>query len=167
MRLKSIFGQISSPISLYHFRLLQEFDLKKPSSPFKDLDKFLKPIPAISFPLTVRHGKVALEHVIRSQKTTDRKQTGKINSFYSSQENILLVAPQGSIFGPLFFKLYVHDIFLLLKTTYFAGYKDGSVPFLVGDDTTDALKPLEQIGKNLRKWFLNNRMKLNSGKISG
>ena len=53
------------------------------------------------------------------------------------------MAPQGSIFGPLFFKLYVHDIFLLLKTTYFAGYKDGSVPFLVGDDTTDALKPLE------------------------
>ena len=52
MRLKSIFGQISPPILLYHFLLLQEFDLKKPPSPFKDLHKFLKPIPAISFPRT-------------------------------------------------------------------------------------------------------------------
>ena len=65
VRLKSIFGQISPPISLYHFPLLQEFDLKKPSSPFKDLDKFLKPISSISVPLTVRHKKVAFWHVTR------------------------------------------------------------------------------------------------------
>ena len=61
----SIFGQVSRPILLYHFTLLQEFDLQKPSSLFKDLDKFLKPIPAISFPLTVRHSKIAFEHVTR------------------------------------------------------------------------------------------------------
>ena len=58
-----VFGQISPPISLYHFPLLQEFDLKKPSSSFEDLEKFLKPTLAISFLLTVRHGKVAFEHV--------------------------------------------------------------------------------------------------------
>ena len=74
MRLKSIFGQISSPISLYHFRLLQEFDLKKPSSPFKDLDKFLKPIPAISFPFTARYGKVAFEHDHREQLIENKEE---------------------------------------------------------------------------------------------
>ena len=63
MGLKSIFGQTFPPISLYHFTLLQEFDFYKPSSSFKNLDKFLIPIPAISFPFTVRHGKVAFEHV--------------------------------------------------------------------------------------------------------
>ena len=61
MVLKSIFEQVSPTISLYHFPLVQEFDLKKPSSPFKDLDKFLKPIPL----LTVRPGKIAFEHVTR------------------------------------------------------------------------------------------------------
>ena len=52
-------------ISLYHFPLLQEFELKNPSSFFKDLDKFRKHIRAISFPLTVRHGKLAFEYVTR------------------------------------------------------------------------------------------------------
>ena len=65
VRLKSIFGQISPPFFHYHFPLLQEFDLKKPCFPFKDLDKFLKPILAISFPLTVRHRKIAFENVTR------------------------------------------------------------------------------------------------------
>ena len=61
-RLKSIFGQISPPISLYHLPYLQETYLKKPSSlKGKDLDKFVKPIPAISLPLTIRHGRVAFE----------------------------------------------------------------------------------------------------------
>ena len=65
MGLKSIFGQISPPISLYRFPILQEFDLKKRPSHFKDLDRFIKPIPAIFFSVTVRHGKIAFEHVTR------------------------------------------------------------------------------------------------------
>ena len=68
---------------------------------------------------------------------------GKINSFCRSWENILSVTPQGSILGPLLFKIYVHNMFLILKSTYFTGYTDGSMPFVVGEDTTDALKALE------------------------
>ena len=66
-QLKSIFGQFSPTISLYHFLFLEEFALKMSSSPFKDLQiyKFLKSIPAISLPLTVRHGRVAFKHVTR------------------------------------------------------------------------------------------------------
>ena len=52
-------------------------------------------------------------------------------------------APQGSILGPLLYKTYVHDIFLRLKTTYVTGYADGSMPVVVGDDTTDHLKALD------------------------
>ena len=74
MALKSIFGQISPPILLYHFPPLQEFDLKKSSSPFKDLDKFLKPIPAISFPFTARYGKVAFEHDHREQLIENKEE---------------------------------------------------------------------------------------------
>ena len=45
--------------------------------------------------------------------------------------------------GSLLFKIYIHDIFLMLKTTYFTDYADGSMPFVVGDDTTNSLKALE------------------------
>ena len=45
--------------------------------------------------------------------------------------------------GPLLFKFYIHDIFLMLKTTYFTDYADGSMPFVVGHDTTNSLKALE------------------------
>ena len=51
--------------------------------------------------------------------------------------------PQGSILGPLLSQIYVHDIFMILKTTYFTGYADGSMPFLIGDDTADTLRALE------------------------
>ena len=50
------------------------------------------------------------------------------------------MAPQGSILGPRFFKVYVHGSFLILKTTYFTGYTDGSMSFVVGDDTTIVIR---------------------------
>ena len=56
---------------------------------------------------------------------------------------MLSVAPQGSILDILLFNIYIHEIFMLLKTTFFTGYVDNSMPFAVGDDTTDTLKALE------------------------
>ena len=44
---------------------------------------------------------------------------------------------------PIFFNIFIHDIFIILKTTYFDGYADDSMPFVVADDTTDALKALK------------------------
>ena len=43
------------------FSILHEFDLKKPSSLFKDLDKFIQPVPTISHPHTIRCRRVAFE----------------------------------------------------------------------------------------------------------
>ena len=80
-------------------------------------------------------------------------------SFYSSWEAILSGVPQGSILGPLLFNIFICDLFLILKTTYFTGYADDNTPFVVRD-----IKALEEIGENLVNWFSNNEMKLNTDK---
>ena len=40
------------------------------------------------------------------------------------------MAPQSSIFGPFLFNIYMHDIFMILKTTYFTGNSDDSKPLV-------------------------------------
>ena len=72
--------------------------------------------------------------------------------------------PQGSILRPLLFNIFIYDMFLILNTTYFAGYADDSTPFLVRDNITDVIKTLELIGGNLVNLFSNNGMELNIDK---
>ena len=95
---------------------------------------------------------------------TNRKQRTKVDSFYSSWENILSGVPQGSILGPLLFNIFMCDMFLILKTTSFTGYADDNTPFVVRENTTNVIKALEDIGENLINWFSDNHMKLNTDK---
>ena len=95
---------------------------------------------------------------------SNRKQRTKVNSFYSSWEAILSGVPQGSILGPLLFNIFMCDMFLILKGTYFTGYADDNTPFVVRDNIKDVIKALEEIGESLVNWFSNNEMKLNTDK---
>ena len=47
------------------------------------------------------------------------KQRAKVDSFYSSWEAILSGVPQAFILGSLLFNIFMCDIFLILKGTYF------------------------------------------------
>ena len=95
---------------------------------------------------------------------SNRKQRIKMDSFYSFWEAILSGVPQGSILGPLLFNIFMCDMFLILKATYFTGYADDNTPFVVRNKIADVIKALEEIGENLLDWFSNNDMKLNTDK---
>ena len=95
---------------------------------------------------------------------SNRKQSTKVDSSYSSWEAMLSGVPQGSILGPLLFNIFMCDMFLILKGTYFTGYADDNTPFVVRDNITDVIKALEKIEETLVNWFSNNEIKLNIDK---
>ena len=95
---------------------------------------------------------------------SSREQITKVDSFYSSWEAILSRVPQGSILGPFLFNVFMCDMFLILKDTYFAGYADDNTPFVVRDNITDVIKALDEIRERFVNWFSNNEMKLNTNK---
>ena len=64
--------------------------------------------------------------------------------------------------GQLSFNIYMSDIFLILKGTYFTVYSDDNTPCMVRDNIADVIISLEERGENLLNWFLNNEMKLNT-----
>ena len=87
-----------------------------------------------------------------------------MDSFYSSWEATLSRVPQGSILGPILLNIFMCDMLLISKATYFTGYADDNTSFVVRDNIADVIKALEEIGENLLNWFSNNEMKLNTDK---
>ena len=65
-----------------------------------------------------------------------------MDSFYNSWEEILSGVPQGSTLGPPLFNIFMCDMFLILKPTYFTGYADDSKPSVVRANIEDVIKAL-------------------------
>ena len=55
---------------------------------------------------------------------SNRKQKTKINSTYSSRNEILFGVPQGLILGPLLFNTFLCDLFWIMREIEFASFVD-------------------------------------------
>ena len=64
-----------------------------------------------------------------------RMQRTKINSEYSSYEEIMFGVPKGSMFGPLLFNIFSWDLFLIIYNIVFATNEE--------DNTTRRHRPQE------------------------
>ena len=93
----------------------------------------------------------------------NRKQRTKIESSYSTWENST-GAPRRSILGSLFFNIFLCDLFLEHENYCYVDYADDITPYIVANNTIEALKKLTNITQNLFTWFANNQMKANHGK---
>ena len=98
---------------------------------------------------------------------SNRKQRTKINSEFSSWEEVWFGIPQGTIFGPLLCNIFLRDyLFFIMNDVEFASYTDDNTPFFVGYDLNDVILKLQNASKTLFNWFNDNQMKANPDKCN-
>ena len=65
---------------------------------------------------------------------TNRKQRTKIGDSFSKYQGIITVVPQDSILGPLFFNIFVNDLFLSIDKSTLRNYADDNIVYTSGND---------------------------------
>ena len=75
---------------------------------------------------------------------SDRKQRTKVINSYSSWSNITSDVLQGSILGPLFFNIYLNDIFYFVNKCDIINYADDTTPYAVGTTMDTLLNSLKK-----------------------
>ena len=82
----------------------------------------------------------------------------------SSWEEIVFGVPQGSALGPLLFKIFLSDLFFIMKETDYSSYADDNTPYRTAEIIEEVIKLLERDSKMLFRWFSDNQMKANLNK---
>ena len=77
------------------------------------------------------------------------KQRTKINTEYSSWEEILFGVPQGSILGPLLFNIFLCELFLIMNNIELASYTDDNTPYAIGNNIEKLIVKLQSASKTL------------------
>ncbi len=94
-----------------------------------------------------------------------RFQRVRINSSYSSWKEILKGVPQGSILGPMFFNIYLSDLFLSVSDTNISNYADDNSPYACKTNIDDVITQLQEDSNKLLQWFSHNSLKANPDKF--
>ena len=97
---------------------------------------------------------------------SNRKQRIKINNVFSSWKDLILGVPQGSVFGPLLFNIYLNDLFFFLKDVGICNFADDIITYISDESLEKVLKSLEKNSMFAMPWFEDNFMKLNTDKCS-
>ena len=70
----------------------------------------------------------------------NRMQRTRINSEYSSWEEIMFGVPQESILGPLLFDIFLCDLFLIMENIGIVSYADDSTPYTTGNSIEEVIQ---------------------------
>ena len=94
-----------------------------------------------------------------------RKQRVKIRSSYSFCSDVKRGVPQGSILGPLFFNVFISDLFMFIENCDICNFADDNTLYSSGIELFSILENLKHDTKTILKWFRINSLKANPRKF--
>ena len=95
---------------------------------------------------------------------SDRIQKTTFNKTLSKSEKISCGVPQGSVLGPLFFILYINDIYLSSPQLFFVLFADDTNILVSGDNLANLSEVLNRELQHIYGWLVANKLSLNIGK---
>ena len=96
---------------------------------------------------------------------TLHKQRVKIGSSYSLWNEIKRSVLQGSILGPLFFNIFITDIFVFIEKSKICNFADDNTIYDCGEDLSNILENLKHDLKILLTWYRINPLQAKLGKF--
>ena len=96
---------------------------------------------------------------------TNRKQCVKIGCYKSSQSNIKIGVPQGSVLGPLLFNIFLNDLFYMELNSDICNFADDNTVYSCGTSISEITTNLENDLNTLLNWFYANGMVANPDKF--
>ena len=91
----------------------------------------------------------------------NRKQSVRTNSRFSSFRNIISGIPQGSIAGPILFKLSLNDLFYSIENASVFNFEDDNTWSAIFKLIEGVLRILPSESLKTIKWFKENKMIVN------
>ncbi|CAB4016191.1 Hypothetical predicted protein [Paramuricea clavata] len=91
----------------------------------------------------------------------DRKQKCNVNGLVSSERSLVCGVPQGSIFGPLLFFVYINDLPSCLQHSTARMYADDTNITTTGKSIKEIASGANTDLENIRIWLKANKLTLN------
>jgi len=96
---------------------------------------------------------------------SNRQQCVKFGTVFSGFRELVKGVPQGSILGPVFFNIFINDIFDCINKGTLYNYADDNTLSFASNSKDDLVKTLEEESLVLIDWFSKNHMKANPEKF--